>query len=287
MAYKVYDASHDVEETALELFSAIVGHDGILEKADLDRIRNSLDRTHAISPGHPKVMMPSVEEVIAERGPAQNAEPVVLLMDLSGSMRGKPIQVQVEAVTHAVDVLEAQGVPVTVLGHTTMAWKGGKPKEKWVEAGRPKNPGRLNSLRHITFHTPGQDWEDNRKTLRTLLLATRKGLMKENIDGEAVVWAAASTGAPRIVRITDSEPIDDATMAFNPASILKDHLAEVVETLAGQGVEVASVKMNTRYPESAAEMNRTSRDLMGAILDAATAPAPAAPAPEDAERPGV
>ncbi len=152
---------------------------------------------------------------------------VTLLIDNSGSMRGRPISVAAMSADILARTLERCGVKVEILGFTTRAWKGGFCRERWVAEGRPKSPGRLNDLRHIVFKAADQPW---RRARRNLGLMLREGLLKENIDGEALLWAhsrlMARTEQRRILMvISDGAPVDDATLSANPGNYLERHLA--------------------------------------------------------------
>lgn len=155
---------------------------------------------------------------------------VTLLIDNSGSMRGRPISVAAMCGDILARTLERCAVKVEVLGFTTRAWKGGRSREAWVQAGRPENPGRLNDLRHIVYKAADMPW---RRARRNLGLMLREGLLKENIDGEALLWAqrrlAARAEARRILMvISDGAPVDDSTLSANPGSYLENHLREVI-----------------------------------------------------------
>ncbi|MGF1639574.1 MAG: cobaltochelatase subunit CobT [Rhodospirillales bacterium] len=156
---------------------------------------------------------------------------VTLLIDNSGSMRGRPISVAAMSADILARTLERCGVKVEILGFTTRAWKGGLSRERWVADGRPKDPGRLNDLRHIIYKSADQPW---RRARRSLGLMLREGLLKENIDGEALLWAHARLLARyeqrRILMvISDGAPVDDATLSANPGNYLERHLRHVIE----------------------------------------------------------
>ena len=155
---------------------------------------------------------------------------VTLLIDNSGSMRGRPISVAAMCGDILARTLERCAVKVEVLGFTTRAWKGGKSREAWVQAGKPANPGRLNDLRHIIYKAADMPW---RRARRNLGLMLREGLLKENIDGEALLWAqrrlASRAEARRILMvISDGAPVDDSTLSVNQGSYLENHLREVI-----------------------------------------------------------
>lgn len=155
---------------------------------------------------------------------------VTLLIDNSGSMRGRPISVAALCGDILARTLERCGVKVEILGFTTRAWKGGQSREKWTTDGKPKNPGRLNDLRHIIYKSADMPW---RRARRNLGLMLREGLLKENIDGEALLWAwKRLKGRPEqrriLMVISDGAPVDDSTLSVNPSSYLEDHLRDVI-----------------------------------------------------------
>ena len=156
---------------------------------------------------------------------------VTLLLDNSGSMRGRPITVAATCADILARTLERCGVKVEILGFTTRAWKGGQSREQWLAAGKPANPGRLNDLRHIIYKPADAPWRRARKNLGLML---REGILKENIDGEALLWAhnrlIARTEQRRILMvISDGAPVDDSTLSVNPGNYLEKHLREVID----------------------------------------------------------
>ncbi len=178
---------------------------------------------------------------------------VALLIDNSGSMRGRPITVAAMSADILARTLERCGVKVEILGFTTRAWKGGMSRERWVSEGKPKNPGRLNDLRHIIYKDAEQPW---RRARRNLGLMLREGLLKENIDGEALLWAHHRLlGRPEQRRImmviSDGAPVDDATLSANPGNYLERHLRDVINWIETQSpVEVTAIGIGhdvTRY----------------------------------------
>ncbi|MDL2172200.1 MULTISPECIES: cobaltochelatase CobT-related protein [Asaia] len=155
---------------------------------------------------------------------------VTLLIDNSGSMRGRPISVAAMCGDILARTLERCGVKTEVLGFTTRAWKGGQSRERWVAAGRPPDPGRLNDLRHIIYKDADTPLRRARNNLGLML---REGLLKENIDGEALIWAwkrlRRRPEHRRILMvISDGAPVDDSTFSTNPSSYLEDHLRSVI-----------------------------------------------------------
>lgn len=158
---------------------------------------------------------------------------VTLLIDNSGSMRGRPIMVAAVCADILARTLERCGVKVEILGFTTRAWKGGQSREAWISAGKPANPGRLNDLRHIIYKAADAPW---RRAKKNLGLMMREGLLKENIDGEALTWAherlLGRTESRQILMvISDGSPVDDSTQSANAALYLDKHLRQVIEQI--------------------------------------------------------
>lgn len=161
---------------------------------------------------------------------------VTLLLDNSGSMHGRSIRVAAVCADVLSATLERCGVRVEILGFTTGAWKGGKSREKWVSSGYPTNPGRLNDLRHIIYKSADTPWRQSRKNLGLMM---RKGLLKENIDGEALQWAHSRLlQRPEqrriLMMISDGAPIDDSTLSTNPGRFLEKHLRHVIAQIERQ-----------------------------------------------------
>jgi cobaltochelatase CobT len=178
---------------------------------------------------------------------------VTLLIDNSGSMRGRPITVAAMCSDILARTLERCGVKVEILGFTTRAWKGGQSRERWVQEGKPRNPGRLNDLRHVVYKAADAPWRRARKNLGLML---REGLLKENIDGEALDWAyrrlLARTEHRRILMvISDGAPVDDSTLSVNPGNYLERHLRKVIAEIEGRElVELIAIGIGhdvTRY----------------------------------------
>ncbi len=178
---------------------------------------------------------------------------VTLLLDNSGSMRGRPIMVAAMCADILARTLERCAVKTEILGFTTRAWKGGQSREKWIADGKPPHPGRLNDLRHIVYKAADEPW---RRARRNLGLMMREGLLKENIDGEALMWAHN-----RIVHrpeqrkilmvISDGAPVDDSTLSVNAGNYLERHLRHVIEEIEDKSnVELAAIGIGhdvTRY----------------------------------------
>jgi cobaltochelatase CobT len=178
---------------------------------------------------------------------------VALLLDNSGSMRGRPITVAATCADILARTLERCGVKVEILGFTTRAWKGGQSREAWLAAGKPPNPGRLNDLRHIIYKSADAPWRRARKNLGLMM---REGLLKENIDGEALDWAhkrllARSEQRKILMMISDGAPVDDSTLSVNPGNYLERHLRWVIEEVEQRSpVELIAIGIGhdvTRY----------------------------------------
>ena len=178
---------------------------------------------------------------------------VSLLLDNSGSMRGRPIMVAAMSADILAGTLERCGVKVEILGFTTRAWKGGHSRERWIAEGKAANPGRLNDLRHIIYKSADQPLRRARKSLGLML---REGLLKENIDGEALMWAhdrlLARPEQRRIMMvISDGAPVDDSTLSVNRSNYLERHLREVITHIEqNSAVELLAIGIGhdvTRY----------------------------------------
>ena len=178
---------------------------------------------------------------------------VTLLIDNSGSMRGRPITVAAMSADILARTLERCGVKVEILGFTTRMWKGGQARERWIGAGKPPNPGRLNDLRHIVYKAADAPWRRARKNLGLML---REGILKENIDGEALLWAHNRLiGRPEqrriLMVISDGAPVDDSTLSVNPGNYLERHLRDVISYIENRSpVELLAIGIGhdvTRY----------------------------------------
>jgi cobaltochelatase CobT len=178
---------------------------------------------------------------------------VTLLLDNSGSMRGRPITVAAMCADILARTLERCSVKVEILGFTTRAWKGGQSRERWLAEGKPAQPGRLNDLRHIIYKSADSPW---RRARRNLGLMMREGLLKENIDGEALIWAHNRLlGRPEqrriLMVISDGAPVDDSTLSVNAGNYLEKHLRSVIEQIETRSpVELIAIGIGhdvTRY----------------------------------------
>jgi cobaltochelatase CobT len=212
--------------------------EGMLDPARLTRV--IIDPMHALS-------------FKAEKDTEFRDTVVTLLLDNSGSMRGRPITVAATCADILARTLERCGVKVEILGFTTRAWKGGQSREHWLTAGKPANPGRLNDLRHIIYKSADAPWRRARKNLGLMM---REGLLKENIDGEALDWAhkrllARTEQRKILMMISDGAPVDDSTLSVNPGNYLERHLRWVIDEIETRSpVELIAIGIGhdvTRY----------------------------------------
>ena len=197
---------------------------------------------------------------------------VTLLLDNSGSMRGRPIMVAAMSADILAGTLERCGVKVEILGFTTRAWKGGHARERWIAEGKPANPGRLNDLRHLIYKSADTPLRRSRKSLGLML---REGLLKENIDGEALMWAhdrlLARPEQRRILMvISDGAPVDDSTLSVNRSNYLERHLREVITHIETRSaVELLAIGIGhdvTRYYRRAVTLV-DAEQLGGTIME--------------------
>lgn len=197
---------------------------------------------------------------------------VTLLLDNSGSMRGRPISIAAICADVLASTLERCDVKVEVLGFTTRAWKGGQSREKWLAEGRPQQPGRLNDLRHIIYKKADAPM---RRTKANLGLMMKEGLLKENIDGEALEWAhrrmlARPEQRKILMVISDGAPVDDSTLAMNPQNFLEKHLRDVIAMVEKRKqVELIAIGIGhdvTRYYQHAVTIT-DAEQLAGAMTE--------------------
>jgi cobaltochelatase CobT len=212
--------------------------EGLLDAARLARV--------IVSPGH------SLSYKI-ERDTEFKDTIVTLLIDNSGSMRGRPISIAAISADVLARTLERCGVKSEILGFTTRAWKGGQSREAWLQGGKPPQPGRLNDLRHIVYKQADEPWRRARKSLGLMM---REGLLKENIDGEALLWAHSRLLARQedrriLMVISDGAPVDDSTLSVNSAGYLEQHLRKVIEWIEKQSpIQLVAIGIGhdvTRY----------------------------------------
>ena len=231
--------------------------EGLLDAARLARV--------VISPGH------SLSYKV-ERDVEFKDTIVTLLIDNSGSMRGRPISIAAISADILARTLERCGVKTEILGFTTRAWKGGQSRESWLTGGKPAQPGRLNDLRHIVYKKADEPW---RRARRNLGLMMREGLLKENIDGEALLWAHSRLLARpedrRIMMvISDGAPVDDSTLSVNNAGYLEQHLRKVIDWIEKQSpVQLVAIGIGhdvTRYYRRAVTI-MDAEQLGGTIIE--------------------
>ena len=216
---------------------------------------------------------------------------VTLLIDNSGSMRGRPITIAAMSADILARTLERCGVKVEILGFTTRAWKGGQARDRWIQDGKKPNPGRLNDLRHIIYKAADAPW---RRARRNLGLMLREGVLKENIDGEALLWAHQRLlGRPEqrriLMVISDGAPVDDSTLSVNPGNYLEKHLKQVIDWIQSYSpVELVAIGIGhdvTRYYARAVtivdaeQLGGTMVDKLAELFDevAGGRPAPSRP----------
>jgi len=233
-----------------------------LEEGTLDPARLSRVVT---DPFHPLSFMNEKEATFRDTV-------VTLLLDNSGSMRGRPITVAATCADILARTLERCGVKVEILGFTTRAWKGGQSREAWLAAGKPANPGRLNDLRHIVYKSADAPWRRARKNLGLMM---REGLLKENIDGEALDWAhkrllARPEQRKILMMISDGAPVDDSTLSVNSGNYLERHLRWIIEEIETRSpVELIAIGIGhdvTRYYKRAVTIV-DAEELGGAITE--------------------
>lgn len=231
--------------------------EGLLDTARLPRV--VIDPLHALS-------------FKREKDTTFRDTVVTLLLDNSGSMRGRPITVAATCADILARTLERCGVKVEILGFTTRAWKGGQSRESWLAAGKPANPGRLNDIRHIIYKSADAPWRRARKNLGLMM---REGLLKENIDGEALDWAhkrllGRTEQRKILMMISDGAPVDDSTLSVNPGNYLERHLRWVIEDIELRSpVELIAIGIGhdvTRYYRRAVTIV-DAEELGGAMTD--------------------
>jgi cobaltochelatase CobT len=231
--------------------------EGLLDAARLARV--------VTQPGH--ALSYKIEREIEFRDTV-----VTLLIDNSGSMRGRPISIAAICADILARTLERCAVKTEILGFTTRTWKGGQSREDWLAAGRPPQPGRLNDLRHILYKPADEPYRRARKSLGLMM---REGLLKENIDGEALIWAHSRIMARpeerRILMvISDGAPVDDSTLSVNNGAFLDQHLRQVIDWIQRKSpVELCAIGIGhdvTRYYARAVTI-MDAEQLGGAMVD--------------------
>ncbi len=231
--------------------------EGMLDAARLTRV--------VVNPEHPLSYK-------AEKETEFRDTIVSMLIDNSGSMRGRPIGVAAMCTDILARTLERCGVNVEILGFTTRAWKGGQSREAWLGAGKTANPGRLNDLRHIIYKSADEPWRRSRKNLGLML---REGLLKENIDGEAILWAhqrllARYEQRKILMVVSDGAPVDDSTLSVNSGNYLDRHLRQVIDWIEARSpVQLIAIGIGhdvTRYYRRAVTIV-DAEQLAGAMVD--------------------
>ncbi|MGF1621566.1 MAG: cobaltochelatase subunit CobT [Rhodomicrobiaceae bacterium] len=248
--------------------------EGVLDAARLTRV--IIDPMHALS-------------FKSERDTNFRDTVVTLLLDNSGSMRGRPIMVAASCADILARTLERCGVKVEILGFTTRQWKGGQTREQWLAEGKPQAPGRLNDLRHIIYKSADMPW---RRARRNLGLMMREGLLKENIDGEALAWAhnrlmARPEQRRILMMISDGAPVDDSTLSVNSGAYLEKHLRQVIHEIETRSpVELMAIGIGhdvTRYYSRAVtitdaeELGGAMTEKLAELFDEQAGQGPAAP----------
>ena len=231
--------------------------EGLLDAARLARV--------VISPGHSLSYKMEQDQEFKDTI-------VTLLIDNSGSMRGRPISIAAISADIMARTLERCGVKVEILGFTTRAWKGGQSREKWLAGGKAPQPGRLNDLRHIIYKKADEPMRRARKNLGLMM---REGLLKENIDGEALLWAhtrllARPEDRRILMVISDGAPVDDSTLSVNSAGYLEQHLRKVIDWIEKQSpVQLVAIGIGhdvTRYYKRAVTIMDVEQ-LGGTIIE--------------------
>ena len=231
--------------------------EGLLDSARIARV--------IVSPGH------SLSYKV-ERDTEFKDTVVSLLIDNSGSMRGRPISIAATCADILARTLERCGVATEILGFTTRAWKGGQSREAWLSEGRPPHPGRLNDLRHILYKRADEPYRHSRRSLGLMM---REGLLKENIDGEALLWAhgrllARPEERRILIVISDGAPVDDSTASANSGAYLERHLRQVIGWIESRSsVELAAIGIGhdvTRYYRRAVTI-MDAEQLGGALIE--------------------
>jgi cobaltochelatase CobT len=200
---------------------------------------------------------------------------VSILVDSSGSMRGRSMTVAAICADIISTTLERCNVKTEVLGFTTKQWKGGESRKLWMDDGKPENPGRLNDIRHIIFKSADTSWRRGQKNFGLML---REGLLKENVDGEALIWAhdrlaRRSEQRKILMVISDGAPVDDSTLSTNPTNFLDLHLRQVIHSIETKSdINLIAIGIGhdvTRYYKNAVTIHR-AEELGGAMLEQLT-----------------
>jgi cobaltochelatase CobT len=269
--YQVYCRDFDVEVEADKLETVLVAVPGRgLDETSVQWLKEVESELDAGSANRAAVVREAAAQVRTASGPETLDDAIVsVLIDHSGSMRGAPMGMASVAAMTASELLDGLGVKHEILGFTTVRWKGGLSREKWLRDGRPAGPGRLNDLLHIVYCSAGE-----RLQARHCAAMRRMELLKENIDGEAIEWAVARLRGRRegrkcLVVVSDGAPVDDSTLAENSGSYLARHLRDVIEDVGEAGdVHLAAVGIGYevgRYYAHSITIN-VPEELAGALV---------------------
>ena len=250
--YRVFTTKFDREVSWEELDDVL----GPLSVQDAEAVAASFAEFEAALPASFEALTGRALATDLEVGASKRA--VTLLLDQSGSMRGQPMALAAAAIVQAVQRLRTEGCHVEVLGFTTASWRGGRPRRQWKWRLKPRQPGRLCELLHIVYRAGDEEGcEISGAAIRSML---RPDLPKENIDGEAVVWAASRLlarpeAAKTLLVLSDGSPVDDSTQQANGPMYLDDHLQSVLESIRREGqIQIGAVGIGYDvagwYPES-------------------------------------
>jgi cobaltochelatase CobT len=266
--YQVFCRDFDVEVESEQLDSALG-----LTRNSLFEVRHAEMEEHlpAWRRRHHVAVLETAKRIRATTGQDALDDTVVsLLIDHSGSMRGLPMLYAAEAVMTASDLLESLGATQEVLGFTTVRWQGGRSREKWLDSGRPAYPGRLCDVLHVVYCSAGE-----RPHARHYATMQRLELLKENLDGEAVQWAASrlhkcAESRKYLIVVSDGAPVDDSTIAQNGGAYLVNHLLGVIEEIAQAGdIQLAAIGIGhavDRYYERSVAVHSAADDVGAAAL---------------------
>lgn len=257
-AYRVFTTEFDETANAADLLDGMADRRPVLR--DL-MIRFGPDQEGVWTGPERDAASRALADLEAGLSGGDTPGPILLLLDNSGSMRGRLIAGLVGVLDRIGPTLEEAGVPFEVLGFTTRTWKGGRSREQWIMEGRPKEPGRLCDLRHVIYKGAEDPWDPDPMSL---MLA--EGFLKENVDGEALLWAAErarALGGGTILHVTDGTPMDQSTLAVNPYNYLDRHLYEV-----RQGINADPDLQLMTLPVSP-DLGRAAEVIARAVLSAA------------------
>lgn len=265
-AYEVFTTAFDETVSAKDLLDGMADRRPVLR--DL-MSRFGPDQEGAWTGPEREAASRALADLKAALPGAGAAGPILFLLDNSGSMRGRQVAGLVGVLDWIGPALEEAGAPFEVLGFTTRTWKGGRSRETWIMEGRPQDPGRLCDLCHVIYKSAGEAWDPD-----SLSLMFAEGFLKENVDGEALLWAAErarALGGGTILHVTDGTPMDQSTLAANPADYLERHLEEVRQRVnADPDLELLTIPVGP-------DLGRVAEVIARAALSAAGRRSPSAP----------